>query len=300
MPTATPNPGPNPSPSPTPETYPTNPVPPGAQVTTLLSNHGFNEGPVWIPSLNSLIFTDQKVQLLYRWDAATGMESVFRSDAKIPNGNILDLNGHLITVEGFPAKRVGRTNLMTMETTTVADRFEGKKFNSPNDLVLYKDGSIYFTDPTYGDGGQRELGFQGVFRVLASGEVKLITKEFDQPNGIVFSPDYKTLFVSDSGRENIRKFALNENGEVVSDSVFYAPGNNMGNAFDGMTMDQAGNLYTSGRKGVTILNPSGSVVAFINVGENTTNVTFGGPDGKTLFITCATTLRKIDLLIPGM
>lgn len=289
-------------PTPTPSPYPTNPVPQNVSVVTIASGHKFTEGPVWVESLNSLVYSDISNNALYRWDGTTEKTSVLRANASVPNGNMMSDDGFLLTLEGYPERRVAKTNLATLVTTTLQGTYQGAKFNSPNDLSRFKDGSLYMTDPEYGGTPQAEkqLTYRGVFRVSSNGDVKLITKDFDQPNGIAFSPDYKSMYVADSGRDEIRKFILDEAGEVVSSSVFYKPaGSNSGNAFDGIKVDVKGNVYSSGRQGVTIINSSGVKVEFVAVNENTTNVAFGGPSKTTLFITCPTTVRKIDLLIPG-
>ena len=299
-PSATPSPSPSATPSPTP--YPSNPIPTDAAVSTIASGFGFNEGPVWIQSLNALYFTDQSDQTVRRWDAGSNTTSLFRR-ASVPNGNWLAPNGSLYTLEGYPERRIAKTDLTTGATTTVVGQYDNMKFNSPNDISGYKDGGFYFTDPTYGGtpSGERELNFRGVFRVLPSGEVRRITSDFDQPNGIAFSPDYSILYVADSGRDEIRKFNLDADGNVVSSSIFYRPTDRSdGNAFDGIKVDIAGNLYTSGRRGITVLNPAGERVAYVPTNENTSNLAFGGSDRKTLFITCRTTVRKISVLVPGM
>lgn len=282
---------------------PLDPVPENVQISTIASGHKFTEGPVWVASLNSLIYSDISNNTLYRWDAASETTSVFRANASVPNGNLLNSEGQLLTLEGYPQRRVAKTDLVTKETTTVVGTFEGSKFHSPNDLAFHRDGSLYLTDPEYGGTPQaeKELSFRGVYRVSKNGGVSLITKDFDQPNGIAFSPDSKVMYVTDSGRDEIRKFTLDEKGLVVASSVFYKPqGDSAGNAFDGLKVDIAGNVYTSGRKGVTILSPKAELIHFIRIGENTTNVAFGGPANKTLFVTCPTTVRRIELLIPGL
>jgi gluconolactonase len=290
------------SPGPSPTAFPSNPIAAGAVPTTIATGHNFTEGPVWVGSLNALIYSDIGVNTLFKWDSTTNTTSVFRANASVPNGNLLSDDGFLLTLEGYPQRRIAKTNLSTLATTTLTNLYQGSKFNSPNDLARYKDGSVYMTDPEYGGtpNAEKEMNYRGVFRVMPNGETRLITKDFEQPNGIGFSPDFKSMYVADSGRDEIRKFVLNDAGEVVSASVFYKVSVNDGNAFDGIKVDVAGNVYASGRRGVTVINAAGVKVDFVGTNENTTNIAFGGPSKTTLFITCPTTVRKMEVLIPGM
>lgn len=282
--------------------YPSNPIPVGATPTTIATGHSFTEGPVWVNSLGALIYSDIGVNTLFKWDAATKTKTVFRANASVPNGNMLSDDGSLLTLEGYPQRRMAKTDLSTLATTTVSSKYQGAKFNSPNDLARYKDGSFYMTDPEYGGTPQaeKEMNYRGVFRVFPNGETQLITKDFDQPNGIGFSPDFKSMYVADSGRDEIRRFVLDSSGAVVSSSVFYKVSANDGNAFDGIKVDVAGNVYASGRRGVTVINASGEKVAYVGTDENTTNLAFGGPSKTTLFITCPSSVRTMEVLVPGL
>jgi len=284
--------------------YPENPVPEDARVDVISQDHSFVEGPVYLPETNKLLFSDIPAKIIYQVDLANGEVSPFRHKSSKSNGNILDNNGFLITCEGFNRRRLVRTDLSDNSQQIVADNYNSMKFNAPNDLDVFWDNSIYFTDPTYGTpDDQLQLDFRGIFRVDLDGSVEQVADGFDQPNGIAFSPDYKKLYVTDSVADLITVFNVDNEGRLDQRTEFYDPkkhfGPSQGGNTDGITVDLAGNVYTSGRQMVTVLNPNGKVVATINVGEITANVAFGGAENRTLFITSRTTVRKVELLIPG-
>jgi len=287
-----------------PPVYPDNPVPANTQVQVISENHVFVEGPVYIPTMNKLLFSDIPRNIIYQIDLTNDNISVFRNNSSGSNGNILDNNGTLITCEGFDRRRLVRTNLADNSQEIAADNYKNMKFNAPNDLAVFKDNSIYFTDPTYGTpDDQLQLDFRGVFRVDVDGIVEKVADGFNQPNGIAFSPDYKKLYVTDSVADLITVFNVDDQGTLDQGKDFYDPkrqfGPSRGGNTDGIAVDAAGNVFTGGRQMVTVIKPNGQVVATINVGEFTANMAFGGVDNKTLFISSRTTVRKVDLLIPG-
>jgi gluconolactonase len=193
---------------------------------------------------------------------------------------------------------------------TIADRFEGKRLNSPNDLVYHSNGDLYFTDPPYGlprgeNDERRELDFFGVFRVTPEGKISLVTKEMSRPNGIAFSPDEKILYVaqSDSKEAIIRAFDVAEDGSVSGSRVFYDATAEVGKRKglpDGMAVDKEGNLFATGPGGVLVISPDGTLLGRIDTGEPTANCCFGGEDGSTLFITANKVLCRVKTSTVGL
>lgn len=213
------------------------------------------------------------------------------------NGLGLDAQGRLIASE-HDNRRVSRT-LADGTVVTVADRWQGKRLNSPNDNITRSDGTIYFTDPSYGvpTGQTRELDFQGVFRVDPAGMLHLESRDMNRPNGVALSPDEKTLYVDDTADGLVRKFPVRPDGSLGPPTIF-APAT--GGGGDGMAMDDAGNLYVTTNVGVTVYKPSGMTWGTISVPEVPTNCTFGGPDRKTLYITAPTSIYRVTLRVPGL
>jgi gluconolactonase len=269
-------------------------VAPAARVEKLASGMRFTEGPVWIAKEGFLVFSDIPADELKRWSPAGGL-STFRKPSRNANGNTVDRDGRLITCE-HSGRRVVRLEA-DGTLTTLADRFEGKRFNSPNDAAVRRDGSIYFTDPDYGLGSQpRELEGCYVFRLQPdTGKVSLLVKDFDKPNGICFSPDEKRLYVADSGKpRHIRVFEVQPDGSLTGGRVFCTLDQGVP---DGIRADREGRVYSSAGDGVHIFQPDGNLIGKILVPESPANLGFGGADGKTLFITARTSLYSITTLV---
>jgi gluconolactonase len=277
------------------------PIPLNAQVDTIATGHGFTEGPIWVPSMNSLIYTDQSNSTLYIWNAGTKQKSIFRVAANKPNGNIISTDGFLLTCEAAPFRRIAKTDLVTKVTSSLVTTYNGQPLNAPNDMTAFKDGSIYFTDPTYNTpAGDIKQPVRGVYRVKMDGSISLIYGNLTQPNGLVFSPDYKYLYVNDSQSQIIKRLEINAQGNMITETNFASINGSGGNGYDGMAMDIAGNIYTGGNQAVNIYNPLGQLIQTFPIGENTTNMKFGGADKKTLFILSPTSVRKVQALIPGL
>jgi gluconolactonase len=271
------------------------PVPSGATVDKIASGYQFTEGPVWHPD-NYLIFSDIPANTIYKWDPQTEQGSIFLNPSGNSNGLSRDLDNTILLCQ-HGERRVARLNADGSETA-LATHFDGKRLNSPNDLTVGSDGSIYFTDPPYGiSSGQEELGFYGIYRIAPNGDVIVLDKSLDRPNGICLSPDEKKLYVNDSQARKIYVWDINDDLSVDNKSLFLSMSGS-GNA-DGMKADIYGNIYSTGPGGVWIIKPDGEMLDKISVPEKSTNVNWGGVEAKTLYITAGNSVYSIDLLFPG-
>jgi gluconolactonase len=269
-----------------------------AKLEKLAGDFQFIEGPVWHPD-GFLLFSDIPANIIYKF-ASNQQVEVFRRPSGKANGNTLDKESRLITAE-HENRRVSRTE-KDGKVIALADRYEGKKLNSPNDLVVKSDGSIYFTDPPYGiTKEQEELGFYGVYRLAPDGKLTLLVKDLVLPNGIAFSPDEQKLYVNNSEAGYIAVFDVKPDGNVTNQRVFAElkdPGKN--GVPDGLKVDVEGNVYSTGPGGVWIFSPSGKLLGRISVPETATNLAWGESDRKTLYITASKSLYRIRLKIAGV
>ena len=267
----------------------------GEKVEKLAGGLGFTEGPVWVPGESELLFSDIPNDRIVRWTPLkTGPElATFRLPSGQSNGLVLDREGRLIACE-HGNRRVSRTGRDGI-VVTLADRFEGRRLNSPNDAAVRSDGSVYFTDPPYGvRGPDRELAFQGVFRIASDGKLQLLARDFAMPNGIAFSPDEGTLYVADTEAGHIRAFEVSRDNSLGKRRVFASIGSP-----DGMKVDREGNVYCTGAGAIWVFDPSGAKLGVIGIPEEPTNCAFGGEDGRTLFVTARTGLYRIRVNVPG-
>jgi gluconolactonase len=256
----------------------------------------FTEGPVWLASRGVLLFSDVPADTINQLQPPATI-TVFRRPTGRSNGLGLDPQGRLVASEG-DNRRVSRT-LADGTVVTVADRWQGKRLNSPNDNITRSDGTIYFTDPPYGlpPGQPRELDFQGVFRVDPAGTLHLESAEFNRPNGVALSPDGKTLYIDDTADGLVRKFPIRPDGSLGASATFVP---STGGGGDGMAVDDAGNVYVATDGGVKVYRPGGAPWGTIPVPEVPSNCAFGGADRKTLYITAKTSLYRVVLHIPGL
>jgi len=262
------------------------------KVEKVASGFQFTEGPVWHPE-GFLIFSDIPANRIVKWTGPNKVET-FRKPSGNSNGLFFDLKGRLIACE-HGNRRVSRTEL-DGKVITLADKYQGKRLNSPNDAVVKSNGSIYFTDPPYGirPPQKKELPFNGVYRISPDGKLTLLAKDFNRPNGIALSPDEKTLYVADTAGGHVRAFDVQPNGTLKGGRLFCnVPGP------DGMAVDVKGNLYVTSA-GVAVFNPNGKKVGEIKIAERPANCCFGGPDNKTLFVTARTSLYRIRLKVAGL
>ena len=267
----------------------------GAKVEKLGSGMKFVEGPVWFNSADGgfLVFSDIPNNKLMKWSAKEGL-SVFREGSNQSNGNTRDRDGNLITCEHL-ARRVSRTDMRTGEAATLVDRFEGKKLNSPNDVAVQSDGTVWFTDPTYGGHKDLEVGSRNVYRFdPKTKKLDAVVIDFDQPNGLAFSPDEKLLYVADSGKgKHIRVFEVKGNGTVGEGRVFCTIDKGVP---DGIRTDKEGRVWSSARDGVHIFSSDGKLIGKILLPENCANLCFGGRDGDEVYMTATTSLYRVKVL----
>ncbi len=286
----------------------------------LLTGHGrverpwtgarWTEGPAWFAAGRYLVFSDIPNNRMMRYDECDGSVSVFRSPANNSNGNTTDPQGRLVTCE-HRTRRVTRTE-HDGSITVLAERFKGKRFNSPNDVVVKSDNSIWFTDPSYGilseyegDQATPELDRCNVYRIDGStGEITMVADDFEKPNGIAFSRDESILYVADTGithkdggPKHIRAFKVKADGKTLGESKLFADCN--AGLFDGFRVDRDGRIWSSAGDGVHCFLPDGNLIGKIKIPEIIGNVCFGGPKRNRLFICGTTSLYSAYLAISG-
>ncbi|MEW5741878.1 MAG: SMP-30/gluconolactonase/LRE family protein, partial [Myxococcota bacterium] len=261
----------------------------------------FTEGPLWLPAEGALLFTDIPNNRIWRL-APPATFTVFREPSGRANGLAMDPQGRLLACE-HDNRRVSRT-LADGGLETVADRWDGGRLNSPNDAIVRSDGTVYFTDPPYGvpAGQQRELNFQGVFRVDPSGALHLVASDMNRPNGVMLSLDERTLYVADTAANLVRAWDVAPDG-ATSNPRTLVPTTTVGGGGgggDGMALDLAGNLYVTTNGGVKVFRPDGGYRGRIVLPEAPANVSFGDADGRTLYVTARAGLYRVRLLVPGL
>lgn len=280
-----------------------------AGLEELYSGCRWAEGPVWFSDLDCLIWSDIPNQRLLRW-VPDGQVSVFRQPSGFINGNTRDLQGRLVSCE-HGGRRVIRTEV-DGSITVLADSYQGKRLNSPNDVVVHADGSIWFTDPTYGilsdyEGyrADPEQDHRNVYRLdPQTGELEAVVSDFGQPNGLAFSPDGTKLYVADSSASHdparprhIRVFDVVDNRRLANGREFCALDNGLP---DGFRLDRDGNVWTSAGDGVHCFSPEGVLLGKILVPQTVANLTFGGPRRNRLFITATRSLYAIYVATSGV
>jgi gluconolactonase len=258
----------------------------------------FTEGPLWHPD-GFYYFVDLFASRQYRWTPGSAPE-LFRSDTNGGNGTTFDLEGRLVICEARN-RRVTRIH-PDGHIEVLAHRFEGKRFNRPNDVICGSDGSIYFTDPGMKlTLGERELTQSGIYRIRPDGRISLVA-DVEYPNGLAFSPDERTLYVANTRwTQYIHRFDLDAGGEVVRRGIFADMSSDHDRAGipDGMKVDAAGRVYCTGPNGIWVFNPAGDRLGVIAVPEIAANLAFGGADLKTLFITAHSSIYTMELNEPG-
>lgn len=277
------------------------------QVEELGSGFDFTEGPAWHPREKHLIFSDMPGDHMRRWTEKDGV-TTFRRPANMANGNTYDARGRLITCE-HSTSRVTRTEL-DGSITVLATEWQGKQLNSPNDVIVAADGSIYFTDPSfgrmeyYGVAREQDLDFRGVFRVIPDApgghEIQLLASDFEQPNGLIFSADGKTLLINDTARAHIRAFDVSADGSIGNSRLWAEVSGEGDGLADGMKYDSAGNLYCTGPGGIHLFDGEGQHLGVIKVPQSAANFAFGDDDLRSIFITASTSLYRVRVKVPGV
>ncbi|MDR3493288.1 MAG: SMP-30/gluconolactonase/LRE family protein [Ancalomicrobiaceae bacterium] len=282
---------------------------PHIHVERLWTGARWCEGPAWFAAGRYLIWSDIPNDRMLRWDETDGSVSVFRQPSHFSNGNTVDRQGRLVTCE-HRTRRVTRTE-HDGSVTVVADGYGGRRLNSPNDVVVHSDGSVWFSDPVYGivtdyEGGVQAMEQDGchVYRCdPSSRRIDRVADDFVQPNGLAFSPDERTLYVSDTGATHapggpahIRKFSVGEDGRLSGGAVFATC---RAGIHDGFRVDRAGNIWASAFDGVHCFASDGDLIGKIRIPEIVGNVTFGGPAHNRLFICATTSIYSVYLFTNG-
>ncbi|WP_375228976.1 SMP-30/gluconolactonase/LRE family protein [Roseobacter sp. S98] len=280
-----------------------------ARVERLWTGARWSEGPVWFAAGRYLVWSDIPNNRMMRWDETDGSVSVFRQPSNNSNGNTVDGQGRMVSCEHL-ARRVTRTE-HDGSITVIADSFEGKRLNSPNDVVVKSDGTIWFTDPSYGimmdyegDRAESEIGACHVYCVHPeTGEIRIVADDYVKPNGLAFSPDESALFIADTGithdadgprhirRHNVSADNTLSEGGVIAECTE--------GVFDGFRFDRDGRIWTSAADGVHCLNAQGELIGKVHIPEMVANVCFGGPKLNRLFICGTTSLYSVYLNVNG-
>jgi gluconolactonase len=277
---------------------------PNVHVEKLWTGCRWAEGPAWFAAGRYLVWSDIPNDRMLRWDETDGSVSVFRQPAMNTNGHTVDLQGRLVSCE-HRGRCVSRTE-HDGSRTVLASHFEGRRFNSPNDVVVKSDDSIWFSDPSYGidseyegDAAPTEIGAQRVYRLDAGGTLTAVASDFEQPNGLAFSPDESLLYIVDTGAthrkdgpRHVRRFNVTVHGTLTGGEVFATCPAGL---YDGLRVDVHGNLWLSAGDGVHCHAPDGALLGKVRIPETVANVCFGGAKLNRLFICGTTSLYSVYL-----
>lgn len=271
-------------------------IDPSAPIEHLGDTFKFTEGPVWHPEKQCLFFSDIPANILYKWTEPDGF-SVHREPSQNTNGLTLNAQNQLISCE-HSGRRVSIE--ANGQVQTLVSTYQGKRLNSPNDVVVCKNGDIIFTDPPYGlpkkDGVmlEQEIDFFGVYRLPAGAqEPNLLIDDFERPNGLAITADEKTLYIDDTARKHIRAFDVNADGTLSNGRIFAELDGEGSGAPDGMKLDRHGHVFCTGAGGVWIFNPQGELLGKIHMPKTTANIGWGDADKQTLYLTASTSVYRL-------
>lgn len=270
---------------------------PGARVQRLATGFQFTEGPLWIAETKCLLFSDIPGNTIYQWKS--GQVTPFRHPSHNANGLTRDRQGRLIACE-HGSRRLTRTE-HDGTLTVLADVFAGKRLNSPNDVIVRRDGTIYFTDPPYGiQSSQQEQPVQGVYCLSLDGRLQQVVQDFDHPNGLAFSPDETRLYIGDSEQCHMRIFQVAADGSLHDSQLFHDLRGSTAGVPDGIKVDQAGRIFCTGPEGIWVLSPEGDHLGTLMLPEQPANCAWGDEDNCGLYITACTSIYKIRVVTPGI
>jgi gluconolactonase len=265
---------------------------PEGSVATVASGFKFTEGPVWSRE-GFLLFSDIPNNRIMKLTPGKGT-AVFRESSNGANGLTFDAQGRLYSCESA-TRRVTRTG-KSGQMEVLAERWEGKRLNAPNDIVVRKDGQVYFTDPAFGkEMDTRELDFFGVYHISPRGQLELVAKPQGRPNGLALSPDGKILYVDNTDERNVRAYELDRNGKAANERVLIA---GIEGAPDGMKVDEKGNLYIAAQA-LFVYSAEGKPLAKFGIPETPSNCAFGDADFRTLYVTARSSVYKVRLQVKG-
>jgi gluconolactonase len=273
------------------------------QLEVLHTGCRWTEGPAYFPAGRYLVFSDIPNDRMLRWDETTGTVGVFRQPSRFSNGHTVDRRGRLVSCE-HGGRQVSRTEV-DGSVTVLADRYQGKRLNSPNDVVERADGSIWFTDPAYGidsdyEGHQAdsEIGACHVYRIDPdSGAVRIVAGDFNRPNGLAFTQDERRLYICDSEERHIRLFTVTDDGTGLTGGEVFARCE-VG-TFDGIRLDSEGRVWAAAGDGLHCLDPDGTLLGKLHVPETVANLTFGGPQRNHIFMCATSSVYSIRLTVRG-
>lgn len=279
------------------------------RVERLWTGARWSEGPVWFAAGRYLLWSDIPNNRILRFDETDGSVSTYRQPSDNANGHTVDRQGRLVSCEHL-TRRVTRTG-HDGSVTVLADGYGGKRLNSPNDVVVKSDGSVWFTDPSYGilmdyegDRAESEIGACHVYRIDPDGTISIVADDYAKPNGLAFSPDERTLFIADTGithdpqgPRHIRRHRVNEDGTLSGGEVHAVCSEGI---FDGFRLDRDGRIWSSAADGVHCINADGTLIGKVHIPEMVGNVCFGGPKLNRLFIAATSSLYSVFLNVNGV